>query len=232
MTLSAVILEDNPLHLKGAEKIISESNLFKLEASFEKFDEFYSYLLENDFDIAFIDIEIGKESILPQLKKTGKSFNIVFLTSYPQFALESYDLNPIHFLLKPLKKSDLIEVHSRLMQRKRHSFQKDHIFIKIGFNLTKKIEIKDIYFVQAFDDYIKINTKNEVFITYLTLKDFIEKVDSPELMQVHRSYVVNTANLGTIEGDQILFGNSVIPIGNSYKASLNEFISQNLISRK
>ena len=132
-------------------------------------------------------------------KKIADNALIVFITSHPEFALESYELEAFDYLLKPLSSERFARCALRLrdfynMRVKAFAFdteqETDFIIVKQGYD-KYKIAIHDIVYLEAMRDYTKIVTTAKQYLVLTTLNGIIEKLPADIFVRIHRSYVVN-----------------------------------------
>jgi two-component system, LytTR family, response regulator len=181
-------------------------------------------------DIIFLDIEMPDFSGIDLLrKKITDTALIVFITSHPEFALESYELEAFDYLLKPLSSERFARCAFRLhdfykMRVKAFAFdteqEKDFIIVKQGYD-RYKISIHDILFLEAMKDYTRITTITQQYLVLTTLNGITEKLPVNNFVRIHRSYVVNKKKVDAIKKNKINIQSYVLPVGKLYKHALS-----------
>ena len=181
-------------------------------------------------DIIFLDIEMPDFSGIDLLrKKITDSALPVFITSHPEFALESYELEAFDYLLKPLSSERFARCAFRLhdfykMRVKAFAFdteqEKDFIIIKQGYD-KYKISIHDILYLEAMKDYTRIITTTKQYLVLTTLNGITEKLPADIFVRIHRSYVVNKKKVDAIQKNKISIQLHVLPVGKLYKHALS-----------
>lgn len=181
-------------------------------------------------DIIFLDIEMPDFSGIDLLRKKITDNSLaVFITSHPEFALESYELEAFDYLLKPLSSERFARCAFRLhdfykMRMKAFAFdteqEKDFIIVKQGYD-KYKISIHDILFLEAMKDYTKITTITQQYLVLTTLNGITEKLPADIFVRIHRSYVVNKKKVDAIQKNKINIQSHVLPIGKLYKHALS-----------
>ncbi len=181
-------------------------------------------------DIIFLDIEMPDFSGIDLLRKKITDTSLaVFITSHPEFALESYELEAFDYLLKPLSSERFARCAFRLhdfykMRVKAFAFdaeqETDFIIIKQGYD-KYKISIHDILFLEAMKDYTKITTITQQYLVLTTLNGITEKLPADIFVRIHRSYVVNKKKVDAIQKNKINIQSHVLPIGKLYKHALS-----------
>ena len=180
-----------------------------------------------------IGFDIKPERIELMKKKITTDALPVFITSHPEFALESYELDVFDYLLKPVSSERFARCAYRLrdfyqMRTKAFTFDteqdQDFIIIKQGYD-KYKIPIHDILYLEAMRDYTRITTVTKQYLVLTTLNGITEKLPSEVFVRIHRSYVVNRNKVDAIQKNSIKIQSQELPIGKLYKD-----ISKNLLS--
>ena len=164
---------------------------------------------------------------------------VVFTTAFNQYALDGYKVNALDYLLKPISYPDFLLAANkaqewfRLVEQSQQSEKKENqdeklsIFVKSDYKLIR-IELKNILYVEGLKDYVKIyedNTGRPV-ISLMSMKAMEEMLPADRFMRVHRSYIVQKEKIRIIEHNRIVFGNTYIPIGDSYKQVFQDFLNK------
>ena len=180
-------------------------------------------------DIIFLDIEMpGLSGIELIRKKITATALPVFITSHPEFALESYELDAFDYLLKPVSSERFARCALRLhdfykMQKKAFSFdneqEKDFIIIKQGYD-KYKIATQDILYLEAMRDYTRITTVAKQYLVLTTLNGIVKKLPADIFIRIHRSYVVNRNKVDAIQKNKINIQSQELPVGKLYKHAL------------
>ena len=158
---------------------------------------------------------------------------VIFVTAYSNYAVESYDLDVIDYLMKPVSLERFTKSVMKAMDehRKRLSLHQPHptnpplqtkaiddspdfFFVNVEYSIVK-IPIKEITHVEGMKDYVKIYLSNlrKPVLTKSTLKGIEEKLPVQGFMRVHKSYIVNVNKIESIRRNQIKIGEFEIPVG-------------------
>jgi DNA-binding LytR/AlgR family response regulator len=152
---------------------------------------------------------------------------VIFTTAFPQYALDGFDLNALDYLVKPisvdrflkaaLKAREYYEVREKndSEELSLHSEQK-YFFIKADNKLIK-IFFKDILFVEALQNYVTIHTSDKKYMSWLTFKSIEEYLPADQFLKCHKSFIVASSRVSSIEGNEIIIGNHRIPISRNAK---------------
>ncbi|MBK9592528.1 MAG: response regulator transcription factor [Crocinitomicaceae bacterium] len=192
---------------------------------------------EDTPDIILMDINLGEGGsgidISKKLKKII-SVPIVFLSAYsnPEVVSAALETEPFGYLVKPYKVEDLVITMQlaksqwlakmAVNELKPNSETVDSIYVQSGTKLVK-IDLSEILFLQALDNYSIIQTEKNKVVVSLYLSQLAEKFPVSQFFQIHRSYIVNLKNIQSIDGNTVHVGKFEIPVSRSNKA---DFLSR------
>ena len=171
-------------------------------------------------DVLFLDINMPKQTGLDFYKNLQNPPAVIFTTAYPQYAVEGFEVNATDYLLKPFSYDRFLTAVNKILNTKKdiNTQPSDHIILKENKTLYK-IMFKNINYVEAFGDYVKVHTMNGVITTHSTFSNFISKLPS-YFLRVHKSFSINLEKMEQLSGNQIQVGTYKIPIGQTYKATV------------
>ena len=222
-TIRCIIVEDDPVSQAVMEGLVQRAGILQLQASFNDPIKAIQWLSDNSTDLILLDIEMPGLSGLELLQSITSKPQVIIISSKEQYAIEAFDYDVAGYLLKPVKEyakflKAALKVKERLAT-KTEPPNTDSIFIKVDSLLTHLV-LNDILWVEAFGDYVKINTDKKVFTVYSTMKMLEDKLPASVFMRVHRSFIVNTKKITNIDQGNLLIEKKIIPIGNSYREQL------------
>ncbi len=230
LILKYVIVDDDEIDRAVVETEAAKFSFLQKIASCYNPLEAVEIITRFNPDIIFLDIEMPDFSGIDLLRKKITDNSLaVFITSHPEFALESYELEAFDYLLKPLSSERFARCAFRLhdfykMRMKAFAFdteqEKDFIIVKQGYD-KYKISIHDILFLEAMKDYTKITTITQQYLVLTTLNGITEKLPADIFVRIHRSYVVNKKKVDAIQKNKINIQSHVLPIGKLYKHALS-----------
>jgi DNA-binding LytR/AlgR family response regulator len=181
-------------------------------------------------DVIFLDIEMPDISGIELLRKKITAAALpVFITSHPEFALESYELDAFDYLMKPVSSERFATCALRLrdffqMRMKAFAFdteqESEFIIIKQGYDKFK-IPVRDIVYLEAMRDYTRITTVTKQYLVLTTLNGILNKLPGDIFVRIHRSYVVNRKKVDAIQKNKITIQSQVLPVGKLYKYALS-----------
>ena len=182
-----------------------------------------TYVNEHQVDLMFLDIHLPKISGINLLKTMRNPPHVILTTAYDNYALESYDLDVVDYLLKPFSLERFLKAVNKVSNKKDNTFhnkidesKEEHIYIKSGHEHIKVL-MSDIQYIKADSDYTEVCTHKHKHLSTETLKHWANTLDSP-FYRVHRSYIINTDHIIKVRGTSIELKNITIPIGRAYKS--------------
>lgn len=187
--------------------------------------EAHRNITANPPDLVFLDIEMPGMTGIELLKILPKKTLVILTTSKKQYAAEAFTLNVVDYLVKPVTLPRLMQavekVRDILLRNDSEvkTVEDNYLFIKDN-SVLKKIKVEDILWIEAMGDYIKIRTQNQWHIVHTTLKAVEEKINSPRLMRIHRSYIISLDKIDSIEDGVVNIFNTPIPVAESYRSKL------------
>ena len=166
-----------------------------------------------NYDIAFLDIEmpeINGIDLANRIRNKLQACIIVFLTSYPQYAIDGYGCEALRYLLKPFQEKEIkttLERAFQLIEEKTH-----FIPIKIQ-NKTVAIRLDDLYYVELCNRHLLFHMENEVIESVGTISNIYDKLKYYGFLQVHQGYIVNMDKINNLKSDLIvLVGGKTVPM--------------------
>ncbi len=218
--ISCVIIEDEIPAQKILQRFLSKTFNIELLASFQTAKEAHSFLLENTVDFVFLDINLPDIMGIDFMKTLINPPYVIITTAYPDYALDSFDLDTIvDYLVKPFSFDRFLKAIRKIEQRVKHveTETNETIFLNIDKTLHKVL-LHDILYIESDRNYLTFvtNEKKHVFID--SLKNWTVKL--PEyFIQVHKSYIINLNHVDKISGNEIHIDKIRIPIGRTFKSN-------------
>ncbi|MEO6667931.1 MAG: LytTR family DNA-binding domain-containing protein [Ferruginibacter sp.] len=240
--MNCIVVDDEPLARQGMEMNIANVTGMQLLGSFSNALAASDFLRKNDVDIMFLDINMPELSGLDFLKSLRDAPLVIFTTAYPQYALESYELDAIDYLVKPirierfLKAVNKAENHLRLLKQdlgnsQVEKIEEDFVYIKADRKYFK-IYFKDILYIEGLKDYVIIYTKDNKIITSMNVKTIAAQLPASLFARVSKSYIVNTLHISSFDTEIIYIHSIEIPLGQMYKDDfLKQYIDGKIVRR-
>ncbi|MCK9481995.1 MAG: LytTR family DNA-binding domain-containing protein [Bacteroidia bacterium] len=232
-----ILVDDEPLATEVLSSHISKFPHLEVIGRFRNTHDALEFINQEPVDAIFLDIQMPHETGLQFLKKIeDKRIPVIFVTAYPEYAVEAFDLEALDYLVKPVpvdrfKKSiDKLEEFLKIKKSKEDENTKledGHIFVKADFKFVK-LNYEDILYIEAFADYVKIHIPDDKrIITLQTMKKMETTLPKDKFVRVHRSFIVAINKVTSLSGTHVTIGNKHIPIGKNYKDSFMEVMNHN-----
>ena len=215
-TIKCIIIDDDELARELLSTYVKKVTYLDCVGSFENPLEALSFLKSNKVDLLFLDIQMPdiKGTDFAQLI-TDNEAKVVFTTAYSEYALQGFELSALDYLLKPITFERFLTAVEKFPREKALSVQSDYITIKSGYDLHR-VSLKDIIYIESYGEYVHYHmeggTKLTAYQSLSKLSDLLPKT----FMRIHRSYLVNGEKVSGLKGRDLLLGDLVLPISDSY----------------
>lgn len=236
-TLQCIIVDDEPLAIKLLENYIRRTEFLECVGTAEHPKEAQKLLERHKVNLVFLDIQMPDLNGIDFASNIHPETRIIFTTAFSEYALTSYKLNALDYLLKPFNYDEFLEAAKKALSwfqlvRQNHKLEQDNtLFIKSGYQ-NVQLKFEDIYYLQGFKDYIKIYLKSEPnpILTLMTMKTMVSHLPADRFVRVHRSYIVPIARITTAGKASLTLDNETeIPISDSYKNTVMQVINKKRI---
>ncbi len=186
-------------------------------------------------DITFLDVDMPQLSGLELAGLINDRTKVIFTTAFSEYAVAAFEKNASDYLLKPISFERFLTSIKKVtdsLPSKNANSQEDHFYIKSNIKgKLIKLFFGDIVHIESIKNYLSIFTSENKFVTYLTMKEIEKVLPDNQFLRVHKSFIVNINKITTIDGSSIqLSGKTKIPVGQTYKNILQDYISQKLIA--
>lgn len=237
MILTCCIIDDEPLAVSLLESYVGKTPFLKIKGTYSSAINALPALSAEPADLLFLDIQMPELNGLEFSRIIGKDTRIIFTTAFEQYALDSYKVNALDYLLKPISYPDFLKAAQKALtwyelfrkptaQPATTIAEPERIFIKTEYKLVQ-LELKKILYVEGLKDYIKIYTEDEPhpILSLMSMKAMEELLPESRFIRVHRSFIVQPEKIKVIERNRIIFGKEYIPISDSYKQKFMDFLN-------
>lgn len=230
MKLKCIAVDDEPLALMVITHFIEKIPDIELIATYENALDLYEVLQAKEIDVLFLDIEMPELSGIEFVKSLTKAPYIVFTTANKTYALESYELNVVDYLIKPVTFERLLKsvnkirtLHAKNANNPPQIRKTEYIFLNENKKHIK-VYFKDILYMESIKDYVKVVTNTKTVITKQTLNFFEDVLDKEKFLRIHRSFIIAIDHVTAYTCTDIEIGNIEIPIGRNYKDIVMEIL--------
>lgn len=234
MDINCLIVDDDIISIEVIKSYIEGLKDFKIiDVCYDAISAF-DVVQENDIDLIFLDVEMPKLSGIEFIKtlRTKKEIQFVIITGSKDYAVESYELGVLDYILKPLhferffkalnKYYSLISQSINQVKYTPNTLTSEinpFVYIKENKKIIK-LYLKDILFVESVKNYIRIVATSKSVITKQSITYFEEVLPIENFIRIHRSYIVSISKIEAFTSTEIEIGNKELPIGRSYKKSV------------
>ena len=224
--MTCIAIDDEPKALEVIERYCQKISLVSLRASFREPLKAIGFLNREKIDLIFLDINMPDISGMQLLQTLTPRPLIVFTTAYSQYAVESYELNALDYLLKPVTFERFLmainKAAAALSAKTTTGPDEDAaVFIKSGPQ-TYRVKISEILYLEKNGNYITVHRKDGNILIRENMSDIFDLLPASDFIRVHKSYVVGIRHISMIEVHQLIVNGVKLPIGSTYRDSLRD----------
>ena len=233
--IKCIVVDDEPLAVEMLATYIRKTPSLELAGTFTDPVQAVSAMAEIKPDLVFLDIQMPDLNGLELARFIPEDTRIIFTSAFRQYAFESYEVEALDYILKPIRYQKFLEAVSKAEKWMANRPEKSRrsAFIKTDREY-RNIEFDQILYVAGMKDYVLIYlaSEPEPIVTHITLKAIEEKLPSDMFMRVHRSYIVALDKITAIDscGD-ILIDKISVPVSDSYRKEIEKHVKENLLAR-
>ena len=240
MKLNCLVVDDEPMARRLLQQYIEQTPSLTLQESIGNPLQALELLQESPPDILFLDVQMPELTGTSLLKVLKKKPIVVLTTAYSEYALEGYELEVTDYLLKPIT----FERFLKCIERITHDLNAEpdgptssqgssapapgapeFFFVKDG---TKSVRINfdEILYIEGLKDYVKIHTLTKRITTLQSLKKLMETLPAGAFVRVHHSYIVALRWVEEVHRDEVIIGETSVPVSDTYRKDLKEIIDE------
>ncbi len=237
--MNCIIVDDEPLGREAIQLLMQETPTLNLLGSFGDAESAGEFMLSHPVDLVFLDIRMPGIDGITFAHTIKENTLVIFTTAYPEYAVDSYELDAVDYLLKPVESARFqkaVNKASDYLQLLRDKAQKStietvthkHMFVKADRRYFK-IRFCDILFIEGLKDYVIIQTDKQKIITYSTLKAMQEQLPPDMFLRTNKSNIVNLEKIDSFDMNDIYIGTHELAIGSRYRDHFIERFSKGQI---
>ena len=208
--MNCIIVDDEPLAREAMKLLIEESNNLQLIGSFNSASTASDFMEQHVTDLVFLDIQMPGITGIEFARTISKKTLVIFTTAYTEYALDSYEVDAIDYLIKPVEAERFqkavdkaLSYHSLLLKEEKEAIETvvtaDYFFVKAERRYFK-VNFSDILFIEGLKDYVILQLSDQRIITRMSLKAIFDLLPKSTFLRVNKSYIVNTCLLYTSSG--------------------------------
>ena len=242
MNLNCVIIDDEPLAQNLLQSYVEKTPFLNLMGVYSSAVQAMKEMASQEtIHLMFLDIQMPGLNGLEFSKLVDAETRIVFTTAFGQYALDSYKVNALDYLLKPISYTDFMQSVNKAIHwfemKWGHKISSEpvsedmkFIYVKSDYKLIQ-IDLDKILYVEGLKDYVKIHLEGEqkAVLSLLSMKSMEETLPSARFIRVHRSFIVQKSKIKVVERGRIVFNKEYIPISESYKEELQNYINEHSV---
>lgn len=223
MIINCGIIDDEPMAMEVIKNHLKDIPNIDLKYTWENPIPALETINNGGVDVVFIDINMPIMNGLDFIRSIKSGPQFVITTAYREFAAESYDLDVLDYLVKPIPFNRFLKTvqkikskfSSDLKPEPDNESDKSYIFLKVDKKYVK-IKFDEIYYIESLKDYIKVFTKTGNYLVHKTMASLEEELPSNNFLRIHRSYLISISEVEFIEGNSIQINKKRIPMGRKY----------------
>ncbi|MCE7995430.1 MAG: response regulator transcription factor [Roseivirga sp.] len=225
--MNCLIIEDEKPAQRVLEQFIKNSPGLVLSGTYKTAMDAQAKLNQGGVDLLFLDINLPLISGIALLKSLKNPPLVVVTTAYSEYALESFELDVVDYLLKPFSFERFVKATNKAFKLKgaeentSHAISQEVNSEQVIVNVDKvlyKLNLSDICYVASDKDYVCIYTAQRKYVFLDSLKNWEEKLKDKGFCRIHKSYLVNLGHIAKVEGNTICLDKLELPIGRSYRS--------------
>lgn len=229
MKINYLIVDDEPVAREILESYAAKIPQLNLVKSCQNAAEALDLINTKNIDLLLLDINMPNISGLQLAKATSSKTAIIFTTAYREYALDGFDLQAVDYLLKPISFERFLKAINKYFEltpkntisndNSNDLSKNDFIFIRSDRKMVK-LNFDTILYIESLSDYVKIFTKDSMFITRETITNIESKLPHEKFLRIHRSYLVALDKINSYTKEHLEINNKALPLSRTYKASV------------
>ena len=234
--MKCIIVDDEPIARQGIKRLVDSISLLELQGTFENAQSAAGFMKDNLVDLIFLDIKMPGINGIDFARNIHKNTLIIFTTAYSEYALDSYEVDAVDYLVKPIDPvkfrkavEKAVAYHSLLLDEDKKSIENiedECIFVKSDRRYFK-VNLKDILFIEGLKDYVIIQLDGQRIITRMNIKNIHDLLPKNIFLRTNRSYIVNYKHIDSFNNNDVFIKTHEIAIGNSYRDTFFEVFMKN-----
>lgn len=236
--ITCAIVDDEPLAVQLLESYVDRIATLRHVRSYSSAIQAMLSFPSEPVDLVFLDIQMPEMNGMQMARQLPPTTHIIFTTAFPQYAVESYRVNAVDYLIKPVSfeefaqavekaekviRGEVAEVEMRISDESTNK-DNDYIFVRSGRKQVR-VDLSKLLYAEAQKDYVRLVFESEEpIMALMPLKRFETMLPSERFIRIHRSFIVQKSKIRVVNGNNVIFGKTVIPVGTLYRKSFNELI--------
>lgn len=217
--IACIAIDDEPMALDVIQHYCAKIDLVELKATFREPLKAIAYLKQEKVDLIFLDINMPEISGMQLAHSLSAGPMIIFTSAYSHYAVESYNLNAVDYLLKPIVFERFLSAINKAAKNISLNNGGEVIYLKSGPQ-TYPVKLNDIQYLEKDGNYMTVHLKDKHILIRENMSNVFDLVPASGFIRVHKSYVIAIKHITLIEAHQLTINGETIPIGSSYRDTL------------
>ena len=239
--ITCMIVDDEPLAVRLLESYVEKTPDLQLLASYTDSITAINAIKGQKPDLVFLDIQMPNFDGMELAHSLPAETRVIFTTAFKEYAFDSYEVNALDFLLKPIRYNKflgsiekariLFDIQQTASQPKQ---QPNTVFIRVNGE-WRNITVDQIIYANGMKDYVLfyLDGEKKPLVSHLTMKAVEEMLPSDKFLRIHRSYIVAVDKIKKVDrNDCVYIGEEIIHIPDGYQQIFNQFLETRSIERK
>lgn len=231
--INCIIVDDEQHAIDILEHYVQQTPLLHLVATATNPLEALHIIATQKIDLVFLDIQMPELSGIDFARALDGETKVILTTAYSEFALESYELDVVDYLLKPIRLPRFLTAVQKAAKSLNDTLpepalvEDDYIFVKTeSKGKLLKINLADIDYIEAMKNYVAIYCHGKKTLVYTSMKELEDRLPKKQFIRVHKSFIIPIDRITGIEGNRVLLKDTAAEIitGDNYKAELMKII--------
>jgi len=225
LTKNCIIIDRDSENLKILKKLLEKQTSFSVLSCFDNFIDSKHFLNSINIDVVFISFSLPEFDPFVFLDSIKSDSKIVFISNQTEHAFKSFEYNTLDYIEHPLNEEKIQKIEMKFQKLFNNSDEKIKPYLYIKSNLKKrKIYTKDIKWVEALGDYVKVITSNSNIIVLSSLRSFEKKLPINKFLRIHKSYIINLDRVDNLSNKTVEIESNLIPVSRNKKAELEKML--------
>jgi two-component system LytT family response regulator len=231
LTLNCIIVDDSKIQRLSIVRLVENHTSLNLIAEFNSALECRDALKTYSVDLIFLDIEMPVLNGFELLDVLNNKPQIIFVTGKTEYAFKAFNYDATDYLQKPITRERFNTAVDKAVEHHKlkldfNEAEGEHIFVKSNLK-KRKVYIKDIKWIEALGDYVKLVTEETSLVVLSTMKAFESELPEGKFLRIHKSYIVNLDKIDRFNSKNVEVGAYEIPLSRNKKTQLVEALNNN-----
>jgi len=228
--IKCLLVDDEVPAIQLLEKYASMIEQLEVVATCDNALKAFEILKAEKVDLIFLDINMPVISGMDFIKALKNPPTIIFTTAYREYAIESYEMDVLDYLLKPFGFDRFLKAVDKYRSNNEsttanYKAAAEHIFFKVN-KTNHKVLLNEILYLESLKDYTQIHTMHNKLTVRGNLGTSMQQLPKDRFVRIHRSFTVALAQIESYNQSEVLVKGTKLPLGMAYRASFLQMISK------